>query len=366
MPHRPKGSLWWKTRITLGDGSTGLYACGTTNEKVAQDVERMVKTFQHDRVWAPLLLVTEGKAKLGSVYDAVKDGLLEELLASLSAPDLAPLVDRWPAKSAKYKTQVRCLIPADVPFPASSFTTAKVTDFLDGLDCSGSTKNRYRVALAQFARWLRRKGIISHNVVRETDGYTPNPTEPRWLDRVQAKALIGALPMPYRAIEALMAATGVEWQVIERLTRRDIDLKTRTIHARGGKTPWRNRVVRPTELWAWKIFADHAKQFTDNTRLFGVSKFAALAHHLDAAAILKLPRTTLHDWRHTYAVQALRDGYSIQIVAHQLGHRDTTLVQSRYGRHVPREEDYVRRHAMKPLSSPKRRAVKKRSGLRIA
>lgn len=366
MPHRPKGSLWWKTRITLADGMTGLYACGTTNEDVANDVERMVKTFQHDRVWAPLLLVVRKKAKLGDVYDAVKNGLLEELLASLSAPDLSPLVDKWPAKSGKYKTQVRCLVKPGIVFPATSFTTARVTEFLDGLECSGSTKNRYRTALSQFARWLRRKAIIPHNVVHDTDSSTPNHVEPRWLDRVQAKALVNALPMPYRAIEALMAATGVEWQVVERLTRRDVDLVKRTVHARGGKTAWRNRVVKPTELWAWRIFAQYAKQFTENAQIFPVSKFTALAQHLEAAAVLKLPRTTLHDWRHTYAVQALRDGYSLQIVAHQLGHRDTTLVQSRYGRHVPREEDYVRRHARKPLSSRARPSPRKRSRLRIA
>lgn len=358
MPHRPKGSQWFKTRITLDDGTTGVFACGTTNPDVADDVERVVKTFQHDRVWAPLELVTDGQASLGRVYDALKAGTLKDLIASFSTPDLSPLVAKWPAKSAKYKTQVRVLITESAPFPATQFTTARITEFLDGLDCSGSTKNRYRVALSRFAGWLRRKGIIARNVVSDTDSYAPNPPRDVWLERVQAKALIAALPMPYRAIEALMAATGIEWQVIERLTRRDVDLRKRTVHARGGKTRWRNRVVRPTEFWAWKIFAAHAKQFTDNANLFPVSKFAALAHHLDASAILKLPRTTLHDWRHTYAVLSLKAGYSLQVVAHQLGHRDTTLVQTLYGRHVVEKADY-RRHSKKPPSTRASHRVKR-------
>jgi integrase len=348
MPHRPKGSDWFKTRITLPNGQTGLFACGTTSPEVAKDVERMVKTFQHDRVWAPLLLVTEGKAKLGTVYDAMKNGALDQFLLSLSSPDLSPLVDSWPA-GAKYKTQVRCLIPEGIVFPASAFTKKRLSEFLAKLDCSGSTKNRYRAALSVFAKWLVERDVIPHNPVRDVASFKPNPARMVWLDRVQAKALVNALPMPYRAIEALMAATGVEWQVVERLARRDVNLKDRTVHAHGSKTPWRNRVVRATELWAWRIFADYANTILDNGQVFSVSKYKALHEHLDASSVLRLPRTTLHDWRHTFAVISLKDGYSLQVVAHQLGHRDTTLVQNRYGRFIPDASDY--RHFKKPPSS---------------
>lgn len=364
MPHRPKGSDWWKTRITLEDGRTGLFACGTTDREVADDVERFVKNLHHKREWAPLRAVIEKRTKLALVYDNAKAGKLDSFLAALSSPDLSPLVTEWPAKSAKYKIQVRVLIPEGQVFPATQFTTARITSFLDALDCSGSTKNRYRVALSQFASWLRRKGIIPHNVVTDTDSYPPNPPRDVWLDRVQAKALVAALPMPYRAIEALMAATGVEWQVIERLTRRDVDLRKRTVHARGGKTRWRNRVVRPTENWAWRIFADYVKPMTESAIVFPVSKFTALEQHLEASAVLKLPRTTLHDWRHTYAVLSLKAGYSLQVVAHQLGHRDTTLVQTLYGRHVVEKADYRRHPKKHPSSRASHRA--KRSRLRIA
>jgi integrase len=359
MPHRPEGSDWWKTRITLDDGRTGIFACGTTNPEIAQDVERMVQTFQHDRRWEPLRLALDKKAKLGQVYDAFKANALEEFLSALSAPDLSPLVAEWPAKSAKYKTQVRCLIPEGEIFRASEFTAVRIAALLDGLTVSGSTKNRYHAAVSAFGKWLKRKGVIPSNIVRDVDRATPNKVVPVWLDRVQAKALISALPMPFRAIEALMAATGVEWQVVERLTRRDIDLKKRTVHARGGKNAWRNRVVRGTELWAWRIFADYAKNFTDAAQLFpGIREDTALRVHKAASKTLSLPTTTLHGWRRTYAVQALRDGYSLQVVAHQLGHKDTTLVQKIYGQFVVEEADY-RRHPKRPPSNPRRRPVRR-------
>lgn len=364
MPHRPVGSEWWKTRITLDDGRTGIFACGTTNLDVAEDVERMVKTFQHDRVWPPLRVVAEGKARLGSVYDANKAGRLESYLESLTAPDLSLLLDEWKPESAKYEKQVRRLIKRGEVFRAGDFTAVRVAEFLDGLSVSGSTKNRYYAALSAFGKWLKRKGVIASNIVRDVDRATPNSVEPRWLDRRQAKALIAALPMPYRALEALMASFGAEWQVIERVRRNDIDLKKRTVHARGGKTPWRNRVARPTELWAWRIFAAYAKRFTDDALLFaGIREDTALRVHKAASTRLGLPHTTLHDWRHTYAVQARRDGYPDSIIAHNEGHKDTTLVATRYGRHTPRPEDFVRRHARKPPSS---RAGKKRASRRSA
>lgn len=356
MPFRPKGSDWFKTRITLADDSTGIFACGTTNPEVAGDVDRMVKTFRHDRVWAPLSLVMEGRVTLGSVYDAFKAGQLDGFLSALSSPDLSPLVAEWPTKNAKYKTQVRCMIPKGEPFPATEFTKTRIARFLDGLKCSGSTKNRYHSALSSFGKWLNRTGVLATNIVRDVERVPPNRVEPRYLDRRQAMSLIGALPMPNRALEALMASFGAEWQVIERLWRSDVDLRARTVHAKGGKTPWRNRVARPTELWAWKIFLAYLKTIPDDAQVFpGIREDTALRVHKATAARLGLPHTTLHDWRHTYAVQALRDGYSLQIIAHNEGHKDTTLIQTRYGRHVPRPEDFVRRHARKPPSRPRAR-----------
>jgi hypothetical protein len=45
-------------------------------------------------------------------------------------------------------------------------------------------------------------------------------------------------------------------------------------------------------------------------------------------------------WWHTYAVNALRNGLSATVVAHQLGHRDANLIWTRYGRFVPNATDY--------------------------
>lgn len=341
MPFRQKGSLYYKTHVSLPDGRDSIFACGTDDLTTALAVERMVKTLKSRRQFRGLELVLEKRITLPALFDAYESGRLSDLISEKSQADLAEHLREWDG-NPKYKTQVGVFL-GDA-FPASQFTRKAISEFLSGLKVSGSTRNRYRAALSVFAGWLVEREIIPHNPVRDVKASKPNPARLVWLEREQAKTLIAALPLPYRALEALMACTGMEWQAIERLRRRDIDLKARTVHARGGKTAWRNRVVRPTEEWAWQVFAKYVKPMTGNTLVFPVSKFTALDVHKRIAKDLGLPFTTLHDWRHTYSVQALRDGYSLQVVAHQLGHHNTTLVQQRYGRFVPDERDY-RRHA---------------------
>lgn len=332
-------------RVTGSDGRSVVVGCGTDDLHTAKAMQQMIKTLARKRQWKALDMIVEKRAKLPQVFDAYDAGQLDAWLARSAAPDLVPLLNEWPG-SERYKTQIKRLVGDS--FLASDFTRKRISTFLSELRidekrvASGSTRNRYKAALSVFARWLVEREIIEHNPVRDVRGATPNPGKLVWLEREQAKALVAALPLPYRAIDALMAATGVEWQVIERVQRRDIDFEARTLHAKGSKTPWRNRTVRATELWAWEIFAEYARDFTPNALIFGgVNKYKALHVHLDAAETLKLPRTTLHDWRHTYAVLSLKLGYKDATVAHQLGHRDAHLVRTRYGRFIPDERDYV-------------------------
>lgn len=365
MAFRPKGSDWFRTRITLNDGRTRVFACGTTDEKVADDIERMIKTLAHKREWKPLAMVFDGKMSLRDCYDNLNAGELDAAIDAKTAIDISPLVDAWPAKTEKYRTQVRALIPKGTPFLLSSFTPKVCKKLLRGLDCSGATKNKYQTALSQFGQWLADEDYFDVNPMAGVKRAKTTKPQPRFLTRTDAIALVKALPMPNRAIAALMAACGVEWAVIPTLTRRDVDLDARSVHAQGTKTTHRNRTVYATEPWAWEIFADYARGFTDSARLFdGITVDSNLDVHQRVSAELNLPYTTVHDWRHTYAVQALRDGLPLYLVANQLGHCNTVLLQTTYGRFTPDRSDYDRHFdrqrdhlkLVRPVSRPSRRA----------
>lgn len=335
MPYQPRPGGVWMTRI----GNRRL-SCGTRDEQTAVMVENFARWLVYKSTKERLALeVLTGKIPLVKAFDFHNTGRLDDLLiVPKDDPDLVPLLRDWQG-GERYKLQVGRLINGH--FFASEFTRKRVAQFLSGLPYSNSTKNRHRAALSRFARWLIEQEILDTNPVRDVQMVKENPARMTWLERDDAKRLILAVQMPYRAAIALMAATGMELQAVERVTRRDVDLDAGTVRARGGKNFWRDRVVRGTEPWAWEIFADYAKDFLPDAPLFGdVSRDTIRSHHHRASKVLKLPKTTLHDWRHSYAVWSLRDGLSYAVIARQLGHKDTTLLQTVYGKFVPDERDF--------------------------
>jgi integrase len=58
-------------------------------------------------------------------------------------------------------------------------------------------------------------------------------------------------------------------------------------------------------------------------------------HALDAHHAKKLPKSTLHDWRHTHTILMRGRGTADHLIARQLEHWDTVLIATRYGRFTP-------------------------------
>ena len=122
-------------------------------------------------------------------------------------------------------------------------------------------------------------------------------------------------------------------------------MTTRTVYANGGKTPWRQRTVRVTEDWCWPMIVSHAASQTPQARLWPLRHEAYLVQHwkaLDHETLKGLPRHTLHDFRHSWAIWSLQDGMPESLVANQLGHKDTTLLKKNYGKWIVKSDDYER------------------------
>lgn len=232
------------------------------------------------------------------------------------------------------------------------FTKARIRDFLESLTrtpraknpdkaaaplpVTGATRNRYHNAIRVFARWLLEEHdeILEYNpaaVVRRakegTDHVIYSPAEVR--------KLVESLAGEARALSALRAGTGTEWQAVERLTRRDIDFEATTVHAHGAKNDWRNRTNSVTEDWAWRIFSAWARTVAPNSPVFTIGHKVALKAHHHRCRALGLPKTTLHNHRDHYAVMLRRRGVSDVVIARRLGHHDTQLVARPYGRYQP-------------------------------
>jgi integrase len=350
MTNPTKHGSTFRVYVQRSDRRWRRITTGTGDRRTAKQIGSMVSTLVARRDWTILDAVCSGALTLGKVWDAFRlDAQLVAFRSALQDVDLEPLIPDWHdylqargiASASRYVRQVREFIPAGAPFPRSRFTRRTISEHLAARPVTGSTRNRERAALSVFARFLVEREILEHNPVRDVQSSKPNRPRMRYLDRVQAKALVAALPQPYAALEALMASTGAEWQACIRLTRRDIDLQARTVHLHGGKNPWRDRMVRIVADWALPYITEHVRMLAPSAPVFTVDQHAALDAHHAACKALQIDHCTLHDWRHTFAVQALRDGLSPTVVASQLGHANAYLTFTTYGRFVVTDTDFA-------------------------
>lgn len=343
MVFQAKHGHSFKLRVVDQHDRSATLGVGTPDRDTADAVEGMVKTFRRQRRWDVLNALVAKRVPLPVVFDAHEAGTLDELMKELATPDLDPLVREWEAQGAKarYVKQVRRMVPEGRAFPAARFTRKAVSLFLAGLKTQGPTKNRYRTALSQFARWLIERDVIESNVVRDVAGKAENDPRSVWYEWEDAKRLIDALEEPFKSLEALMAGTGMEWQAVANLKRRDIDLKARTVRAHGHKNRHRNRLVRITEDWTLPIITRHCQSLTPNAPLFTVKHDRAIYQHARAVKMLQLEPSVLHSWRNTYAVNNLQRGMRPQVVKRQLGHaKNSTMVERIYGVWIVDERDY--------------------------
>lgn len=358
-PFRMKGKQVYQLRVTALDGRRSrVVTTGTTDRATAEAVAAFYRLLRARRNVRAIDAILRGRPSLPELYDADVAGRLAEALdaadrvpAAAADPDLSALVAEWERAGAypRYVAQVHRLMPAGRPFPRSQFTRKAVSAFLAGLvsaprgahdaragrPVSGTTRRHYMVALQQFAAWLVEREVLDANPVREVKPPKRNPPRTLYYTSEQARAVVDALTGQARVVAALMAGTGMEWQAVARATRRDVDLATRTVFANGGKTKHRRRYVEVTEAWAWPIIAAHARALSPTAPLVTISRDWALERHREAVAALGFPRTTLHDWRHTYAVTAIRRGDDEQEIKNQLGHAPgSNMLRTVYGVYI--------------------------------
>lgn len=249
---------------------------------------------------------------------------------------------------AKYLQQVRRLIRPGAAFPSSDFTRSAISQFLNGLELDAP--NRYRAALSSFGRFLVEREILKFNPVRDVQGAKEADSRCRYLERADAQRLIGLLDSAEaRAIHALMCGTGMEIGAALATRHRDVSLADRTVQAHGTKRASRDRSVKVTEPWCFEIFESWVRKQAalPAAPVFTMKYDPARSALQRALVVAAITDYTSHDWRHTYAVQALRDGLAPQVVARQLGHPHPLMVHKVYGRYVPNASDYEPRQTLR-------------------
>lgn len=356
MVYRKAPSSTYYLRVTDGSGRRRICSTGTTLKSVAVAVEAWVVQLRarHDphRI---LDAIVEKRLGLVEAYRLGDEGARLELArqATVAADvDLQPMLAEFVAwkgqrkkggaSALKYQAQLTKLL-GPAPWLRSTFTPVRLSQALDTLAVkTDSTRNRYKAACSAFAKYLVRRGVLPANPLHGVEGYSESRAQEIWYAEPDAKRILLALPAAWRLREALMASCGMDWTDCSRLRRRDIDLDARTVRCHGSKTPWRNREIRITERWVVAIIRPLLAGYLPDALVcaHGTPQQALRAHR-QALTALALPDSTLHNWRHHYAVTALRRGEKPTVVAYQLGKANVKDVLDRYGKYVPGLQDYV-------------------------
>lgn len=359
-----RGATYWARVPRIGLMSVQR-SLGTGDLAKAREICGFLQAMRTRRESYLLDQLTKPKSPItvGEAFDAFIENRLEEFISDLREgrrdEDLEPHVAKWLREMervrkpnaetrANYVRQVRTLIEEGKPFPRSRFTKPVLKEWLGGLSVTAT--NRYRAAASKFASYLVSEEILASNPVMKVEASKEAEPRTRHLDQREAKAVIDALTGAHRAYHALSAATGLERQALERLRRSDIDLAAKTVFARATKKAHRTRTVTVYWRWewAWEIVVAYLKAnpMLPDARVFPqISKDGAIRALRTACTAVQIEDYRPHDWRHTWAVQGIRDGLAIMTIAHQLGHRDAVMTLRVYGRYQPVATDFQSRNA---------------------
>lgn len=236
----------------------------------------------------------------------------------------------------------------------SEISTSDVQAFLAShSDLSNKTILNYYTGLSSMWSWAVDESLVSENIIRKVKPPRPEQREIVPFTQDEIRAMLGCLERsrPYtrpgkklsdhaihesdrsRALILLLLDTGLRASEICNIKIKDVDNRNRRIHVLGKGAKERSVKFSPrTGQMIWKYLATR-KESLSNDYLFVSSLDRQLTRYRlldilktigDRAGIRKVHP---HRFRHTFAIQYLRnggDGYTLQAI---LGHSSFDMVR---------------------------------------
>jgi integrase len=161
----------------------------------------------------------------------------------------------------------------------------------------------------------------------------------RYLNVAESKRLVNASDPDFRPLVHAALETGCRYSELGRLLVQDFNSDAGTVFIQNSK-PGKSRHVVLTDQGA-EFFRQHCAgraggelMFTHGNLPWGKSDQSRPMHEACAHARIT-PPIGFHGLRHTWASLAVMAGTPLMVVAKQLGHRDTRMVEKYYGHLAP-------------------------------
>jgi integrase len=252
--------------------------------------------------------------------------------AALTTGDL----ENWLSEVAKAPKRVRTRAGEKQRFGPSG------DDVIESVRRRRASANRTLTILkAALNRAWRAGKIASDDAWRRLEPFEEvNAARVRYLTIAEAQRLINGADVDFRRLVRAGLATGCRYGELAALNVEDFNQDSDTLHVRASKSGKARHVVLSEEgaalftaLAAGRPGAAPMLTRGDGDRWLKSHQARPMA---DACARAKIdPLASFHVLRHTYASHAIMNGAPLIIVAKNLGHSDTRMVEKHYGHLAP-------------------------------
>jgi integrase len=212
----------------------------------------------------------------------------------------------------------------------------------DGRRRRQASANRVLTILKAALNRAWRRGKISSNAAwaRIEPFENVDAARVRYLNVAEAKRLINACDLDFRPLVEAALQTGARYGELARLEVHDFNRDADTVAIRQSKSGKSRHVVLTDEgaalfqqLAAGRAGSDLLIPRADGSPWRAAHQARPMIDACERAKIT--PRVSFHILRHTWASLATMNGMPLMVVAKNLGHSDTRMVEKHYGHLAP-------------------------------
>ena len=357
----------WVMRRYLGDQGYSVEKIGTADDALDADGATIL-TFAQAQSVARKLFTERGRVAAG--LSAEQTGpytvkaCLHDYLTWLGQHGKTATDSRWRAESL--------IMPNLGAIECGKLTTKQVADWLNGLASEAArirtkraTAQRFRtvsddddpeesqrrrhasanrvltILKAALNRAWREKKIASDHAWRAVKPYREaDAARVRYLTVAEAQRLINASAPDFRRLVHAALLTGARFGELAALEVGDLNQDSGTVHIRKSKSGKGRHVVLTEEganlfksVCAGRSNRDRLLVKDDGSR-WGSNHQSRPMQAACAAGKIE-PTASFHALRHTYASHTIMNGAPLLVVAKNLGHADTRMVEKHYGHMSP-------------------------------
>lgn len=354
------GGKWVLRRYVDGDYATDTFA--TTDDVLDADGD-VVLTFAQAQAEARKRYIAAKRTAAGLSAEGgpykVKDAIEDYLQA----------LDREGKKSAS-DARIRAgalILPALGEIECAKLTTARIRDWRDALIAEParlrtkagsvqrhreagdddpediarrrkSSANRVLTILkAALNHAWRERRIASDEAWRRVQPFREvDAARPRYLTPDECRRLLNAAEGDFRTLVRAALLTGARYGELAALTIRDFSSDAGTLHIRKSKSGKDRHVILTDEgaaffrsIAAGRPATERLLLKDDGTRWGAAHQSRPTRAACEAARIE--PPVSFHAIRHTWASLSVMGGMPLMVVARNLGHADTRMVEKHYG-----------------------------------